>query len=231
LSGAAVRYLAAGMARVTAIDAAISASNRAAAGRSVATAILSSVGQPVPLWRGGRSVTGYGWQDMRREHFDLADGTSLGRRRVALADVPDLELLPERVAGHPAVMFRAGTELGFQNIALWLASWPIRWFGGSLRPFARWLLPLQSLTATLGSDRSGMVVRVFGVLATPVRSSRSLTSSPTSRGWRSGTRRARSSSPNRSIDGSWVASSTNSVPRSGRCMTSCATAAHRAVRR
>jgi len=158
-----VRYLAAGMARVTAIDAAISASNRAAAGRSVATAILSSVGQPVPLWRGGRSVTGYGWQDMRREHFDLADGTSLGRRRVALADVPDLELLPERVAGHPAVMFRAGTELGFQNIALWLASWPIRWFGGSLRPLARWLLPLQSLTATLGSDRSGMVVRVFGV--------------------------------------------------------------------
>lgn len=165
LSGAVARHLAAGMARVTAVEAAISASNRAAAGRSVAAAILSSVGQPVPLWRGGRLSTGYGWQDMRREHFDLADGTSLGRRRVALADVPDLGLLPQRMAGHPAVTFRAGTELGFQNLALWLASWPVRWLGGSLRPLARWLLPLQRLTATLGSDRSGMVVRVFGIAA------------------------------------------------------------------
>ncbi|SFP81937.1 SDR family oxidoreductase [Sphingomonas rubra] len=163
LSAAVARHLAAGMSRVTAVEAAISASNQAAAGRSVATAILSSVGQPVPLRRGGRASTGYGWQDMRREHFDFADGTSLGRRWVAIADVPDLSLLPKRMVGRPAVTFRAGTELGFQNLALWLVSWPVRWFGVSLRPLARWLLPLQRLTAALGSDRSGMVVRVFGV--------------------------------------------------------------------
>lgn len=165
LSGAVVRHLAAGMTRVTAVEAAISASNRAAAGRSVATAILASVGRPVPLWRNGRSRVGHGWQDIRRERFGLADGTSLGRRWVALADVPDLALLPERLAGRPAVTFRAGTELGFQNLALWLASWPVRWWGGSLTPLARWLLPLQRLTAALGSDRSGMVVRVFGTAA------------------------------------------------------------------
>lgn len=163
LSGAVVRQLASGMEWVTAIEAAISASNQAAAGRSVAAAILSSVGQSLPLWRGGRQVTAYGWQELRRERFALADGTTLGHRLVALADVPDLALLPDRVAGRPAVTFRAGIELGFQTLALWLASWLVRWLGGSLRPLAAWLLPLQRLTARLGSDRSGMVVRVFGI--------------------------------------------------------------------
>ncbi|TCP31383.1 SDR family oxidoreductase [Sphingomonas sp. BK235] len=165
LSGAVARHLVDGMERVSAVEAAISASNQAAAGPSVATAILSSVGQPVPLWRGGRSGIGHGWQDMRPEGFELADGTSLDRRWTGLADVPDLVLLPARLAGQPMVVFRAGTELGFQNLALWLASWPVRWFGGSLRPLARWLLPLQHLTARLGGDRSGMVVRAFGVTA------------------------------------------------------------------
>lgn len=163
LSGAVVRHLAEGMERVTAVEAAISASNKAAAGPSVAAAILASVGRPLSLRRGGRWTTGHGWQDMRLERFELADGPSLGRRLVALADVPDPELLPPRIAGTPAVTVRAGTELGFQNVALWLASWPVRWLGGSLRPLARWLRRLQRLTAGLGGDRSGMVVRVFGL--------------------------------------------------------------------
>lgn len=53
-------------------------------------------------------MAGYGWQELRREQFDLTDGSSLGRRLVALADVPDLTLLPERLAGRPTVVFRAG---------------------------------------------------------------------------------------------------------------------------
>ncbi|UUL83765.1 SDR family oxidoreductase [Sphingomonas qomolangmaensis] len=163
LSGAVVRHLAQGMERVTAVEAAISASNQAAAGRSVATAILSTVGRPLPLWRGGRRIVGHGWQEMRCQRFEMQDGQSLGLRLVGLADVPDLDLLPGRLPGRPAVAFRAGTELSFQNAAVWLASWPVRWLGGSLRPAARWLLPLQRLTARLGGDRSGMVVRVFGI--------------------------------------------------------------------
>lgn len=164
LSGAVVRHLTAEMERATAIEIAISASNRAAAGASVATAILTSVGHALPLWRGGRHARGFGWQEIARQRFDLADGTGLGTRLVALADVPDLALLPDRVAGRPAVTFRAGTELAFQNLALWMLSWPVRWFGGSLRPLARWLRPLQRLTARAGGDRSGMIVRVFGLV-------------------------------------------------------------------
>lgn len=165
LSGAVVRSLAEGMQDVRAIEIAISASNRATAGASVAAAILSYVGRPIALWSGGRWGTGYGWQEMRRERFDLANAPGLEPRLVALADTPDLDLLPDRFVGNPAVAFRAGTELDFQNRALWLASWPVRrgWLR-SLAPAARWLSPAQRLTARLGGDASGMVVRVFGIM-------------------------------------------------------------------
>ena len=89
LSGAVVRALAAEDA-VRQVEIAISASNRAVAGRSVAAAILSYVGKPIALWRGRRADTGIGWQELRRECFTLAGARPL-RRRVALADVPDSE--------------------------------------------------------------------------------------------------------------------------------------------
>ncbi len=163
LSGGVVRRLAADMHRVAAIEMAISSSNHATAGTSVAAAILSYVGQPMRLWRGGRWDAAHGWQGMRRETTALSDGLALERRIVALAEVPDLDLLPQRVQGKPSVSFRAGTELGFQNMALWLASWPVRWgWLASLATLAPLLEPLQKLTSKLGGDRSGMVVRVFG---------------------------------------------------------------------
>ena len=164
LSGAVVRELVAGMDGVTAIEMAISASNRASAGASVAAAILSYVGRPLQLWRGGRWWPVHGWQELGREAFRLHDGTRLRHRWVALADVPDHDLLPERVPGNPAVRFRAGTELRVQMLALWLMSWPVRW---GVLPSLSFLAPrlqrLQRLTGWLGGKRSGMVVRVFGM--------------------------------------------------------------------
>ena len=163
LSGAVVRHLANGMDEVTAVEMAISASNRATAGPSVAKAIMSYVGRPIRLWRGQRMTVGHGWQDMRTECFALADGTVL-RRLTGLADVPDLQLLPGRLPGRPAVSFRAGTELGFQNRGLWLASWLVRWrWLASLRGLAGALLSIQRITGRLGTDRSAMVVRLFGL--------------------------------------------------------------------
>ncbi len=163
LSGSVVRQLVQGMERVSAIEVAISASNRAAAGASVAAAILHGVGQPLRLWRGGRWQLAHGWQWLERQAFSLDGGPSLGQRWVALCDVPDLALLPKRVLGEPATTFKAGTELAFQNGALWGVSWLVRWgWLTSIRSMARWLLPLQGITQTLGSDRSGMLVRVFG---------------------------------------------------------------------
>jgi predicted dinucleotide-binding enzyme len=166
LSGAVARTLAVGLDRIGRVEIAISASNRASAGASVAQAILSYVGCPIRLWRGGRWVTGHGWQDLRRVDFRLADGHGIGGRLVALADVPDLDLMPEMLPGRPSVSFRAGTELSFQMMGLWLASWPVRWgWLTSLDPLRRLLLPLYRLTLGLGGAMSAMsvVLRAPGI--------------------------------------------------------------------
>ncbi|WP_313808706.1 DUF4166 domain-containing protein [Sphingobium sp.] len=163
LSGAAVRRLAQGMDRVRAVEMAISASNKATAGPAVAAAILGQAGKSVQIWRGCRWVRAFGWQEIRRLSFACPGTKEISGRAAALVDVPDLALLPGRLPGKPAVIFRAGTELAFQNRALWLASWLVR--AGlvvSLAPLARWLRPLQGLTRNWGGDRSAMTVRLFG---------------------------------------------------------------------
>lgn len=166
LSSAAVRALVTDMEHVSAVEMAISASNRAAAGPAVAAAILGQVGQPFRIWRGRREATVYGWQEPVLVDFAVPGLGPLKQRRVALVDVPDVALMPGRIPGKPSVTFRAGTELSFQNVALWLLSWPVRWgWLKSLAGLGRWLAPLQRLTARLGSDRSAMIVRVFGLAA------------------------------------------------------------------
>ena len=151
------------MDRVESVEAALSASNRASGGASVVEAILSYVGKPVRLWRGQRWATAHGWQDLRRVDFALSAGGGLPGRLVAIADVPDLELLPDLLPGRPAVTFRAGTELKFQMLSLWMASWPVRWgWLTSLRPLAPLLLRLYHATLGLGGARSAMHVVVQG---------------------------------------------------------------------
>lgn len=162
LSGAVVRQLAASIDRPVAIEMAISASSKAAAGESVARAILGGVGKPMMQWSGRRWAVAHGWQSMGRESFVLGP-RSLGFRLVASTDVPDLDLLPRRFPTLASVQFRAGTESSLANLALWLASWPVRWgWIDGLAGFARRLGPAQRLTALWGGDRSGMVVRMFG---------------------------------------------------------------------
>lgn len=60
LSGAAIRHLALQSFQIEAVEMAISASNKAAAGPSVSKAILSYVGKPIKIRRGGQWQTGYG---------------------------------------------------------------------------------------------------------------------------------------------------------------------------
>jgi hypothetical protein len=159
LSGAVARHLAQGLAQVDSVEMVISTSNRASAGESVARAILSYVGQPVRLWRGGEWITFYGWQDMKRVDLTQSDGTGIRHRLVGIADVPDHDSMPAMLPGRPSVTFRAGTELGFQMRGLWLASWLVRWgLIRSLQGWASWLMPLYRRMLALGGDRSAMQV-------------------------------------------------------------------------
>lgn len=162
LSGAVARLLADGLDTVFAVEIAISASKRATLGASVVAAILSYLGKPVRLWRGRRIDRGFGWQELVCETFALADGGRLSHRWLALADVPDLDLLPDLLPGRPAVIFRAGTESVLQTVGLWLLGWLVRWFNLDIARFAPLLLLLQRLTHGFSSHRSGMCVRLKG---------------------------------------------------------------------
>lgn len=163
LTGAVVRKLAAGIERVERVEMVLSASNRAVAGPAVVEAILSYVGRPVRLWRGQRKVQGTGWQELCREVF-LVPGMAPLRRWAAIAEIPDLSLMPAALPGKPAVTFRAGTELGFQMLGLWLMSWPVRWgWVKSLRPATPLLHWAQQATGRWTSDRSAMSITLTGV--------------------------------------------------------------------
>jgi len=163
LAGAIIRRLAEGLDRVDRVEMALSASNRASAGASIAAAMLSYIGRPMRLWRGKRWATLYGWQELQRTDFTLEDGEALRGRLVGIADVPDHAIVPEALPGSPGVTFRAGTELWFQMRALWLLSWPVRW--GWLRtliPLQRPLLALYRMTLGFGGDRSAMHIVLTG---------------------------------------------------------------------
>ncbi len=166
LSGAVAARLADGLDRVTAVEMVLSASSRGTAGRSVTAAILSYLGRPVRLRRGGRWTSAVGWQGLGRFDFEVDKAAPLRRRLAALADVPDLALLPDRLPGTPAVSFFAGTDALWHNLGLWLLSWPVR-RGWLRRPerFAGPLSTLQRWTRGPGSLRSAFEMRLFGIAA------------------------------------------------------------------
>jgi hypothetical protein len=115
------------------------------------------------IWRGRRWTRAFGWQEIQSLRFDCTGTAPIDHRLAGLVDVPDLSLLPERLPGKPAVTVRAGTELRVQNLALALASRLVRFrMIRTLAPLARWLLPVQALTRSWGSDRSAMTVRLSG---------------------------------------------------------------------
>ena len=164
LSGAVARRLAEGLDRVTAVEMALSASSRGTAGLSVTAAILSYLGRPVTVRRGGRWGAATGWQELRRVEFAVEGARPLRRRLVAVAEVPDLRLLPPRLPGSPAVEFRAGTDAPWHNVGLWLLSWPVRWrWLSSPQRLAALLSRLQRWTRGPGSLRSAFALRLWGV--------------------------------------------------------------------
>jgi hypothetical protein len=163
LSGAVTASLADGLDQVGQVEIVLSASSRGTAGRSVTQAILSYLGRRVRLRQGGRWTEAWGWQNLRRFDFDEAGSKPLRGRLAAVADVPDLILLPGRLPGMPAVSFYAGTDAPWHNLGLWLLSWVVRW--GWLRHperLAGILSKLQHWTRGSGSMRSAFQVRLVG---------------------------------------------------------------------
>jgi hypothetical protein len=158
LSTAALDQLTAGWRRIDAVTTAISPGADAPRGPSVVKAIFSWVGRPVRVFEGGAWTARPGWSGSRRALFP-----GLGRRWVALAETPDLDVLPRRYAPHLVGRFEAGLELPVAHHGLALLGWA-RGVGlvRDLAPFAGALGFLADRLARFGTDHGGMLVQAVG---------------------------------------------------------------------
>ncbi len=157
VSSSVVAALAADLTAIEVIETAIMPGNRAPRGRSVMRSILSQVGAPLRLWRGGQWREIPCWSDRRVYRLEK----SLHRTAWCIG-VPDLLLFPKHF-GARSVLFRAGLELGLFNNSLRLLSL-LRSKG--LMPTAGFPVSVALSVATLlqpfGSDRGAMSVEVTG---------------------------------------------------------------------
>src|SRR5262249_5255532 len=110
ITSAAVVELRQRMPKLRSIKLSLNAGNRKPAGVSTIASILAYVGRPVRVWqnRQWREIPGWGLG----EFVDFPE--PVGRRRVQLCDVPDLELFPG-LFDADSVVFKAGIELTLFN--------------------------------------------------------------------------------------------------------------------
>lgn len=163
ISAAAVRALAVGITRIALIDTVILPGNRAPRGLSVVRAIVSQVGRPLRIFRGGNWTEIPAWGGAQKLEIGDPGVATLGKRWVSFIGAPDLALFPRRFAAH-SVLFRAGLELPIMHLGLVALSWLVRArLLRTLTPLARVLHAVASRLEPFGSDRGGMRVAITGI--------------------------------------------------------------------
>jgi NAD(P)-dependent dehydrogenase (short-subunit alcohol dehydrogenase family) len=158
LTHAVLDELRAGWRRIDVVRAGIAPANQAPRGPSLVKAILLWAGRPIRVFERGAWRTRPGWSNC-----GVVDIKGLGPRRFAVAETPDLDLIPRRFAPTDSALFMAGLELpimqrGIEAVGA-LRRWGLlphpEWFADLLAAMADQLLPF-------GTDRGAMVVEVFG---------------------------------------------------------------------
>lgn len=158
LSHAALDALVADWRQVDRILIGIFPGNRAPRGLAVVQAILSYVGRPVRVWRGGAWTSVPGWGMLHRWRI-----VGVGKRWASVCDTPEQDMLVARYRPTQAAEFFAGMELSILHLGLALLALPVRWrWIASLRPASRPLLAIAKLLQPFGSDVGAMEVIVEG---------------------------------------------------------------------
>jgi hypothetical protein len=159
LSTAAVSALTTGWRRIDTIDIAITPGGRSEVGEAVIAAILSYAGRPVPIWREGELQQADAWIDGRRIAMP-----GLGRRRVAIVETVDAQVLGPDLGVRSRVAFHAGLESRIEQAGIALLARLRRagWIE-NLAPLIPFLLAARRLTRLPTSDRGGMLVEATGL--------------------------------------------------------------------
>jgi hypothetical protein len=133
--------------QITSIKVALTAGNKNPAGVSTISTILTYIGLPVRVLQNGQ------WQDMPGWAGEFLEFPKpVGKRRVQLCDLPDLELFPPHFEASN-VIFKAGVELTLFNYAF------------SILASLRKVIPDLNLPALAESlSRLSSLFRAFGTL-------------------------------------------------------------------
>ena len=160
LTAAVLRHLAAGEGSVHSVTAGIAPSPFAGVGLNVIRAIASYAGQPVEVLEDGTWQKRSGFFDSRWLAIKVPGEVPLWPIRFALAEVPDLKLLPREWPELETMWIGAGPTPAVLHRLLWLAAGLVK-IGvvSSLLPLA----PLMNWAVNRirwGEHRGGMVVDV-----------------------------------------------------------------------
>lgn len=145
--------------RLETVDYGISAAQHTNRGLATTAAVLSYVGKPISVLRGGEMKIVYGWEDTHAEHYP-----DLGWRLFGNCDIPDLALFPERYSSLKSMRFAAGHELLLLHIGTRMLGALVKWgLVSSLDNHANRLLRLAFLFDRFGSGRSGFHMILSGI--------------------------------------------------------------------
>jgi saccharopine dehydrogenase-like NADP-dependent oxidoreductase len=146
-------------ARLESVTYGIAAAQATNRGLATAAAILSYVGKPFTILRGGARKRVFGWQGLRAVRYP-----ELGLRLFGYCDIPDLDLFPARYPELRDLEFFAGHEVKALHLGTWLLSWIARLgLVRSWAPYARQLLRLSFLFDPWESGKSGFHMFLDGV--------------------------------------------------------------------
>ncbi len=140
------------------LDYGISSGNHFDPGPATTASVIGAIGKPFNSLRDGHMQREFGWQPLDRIKIP-----GLGTRWFGRCDVPDLDLFPARYPSLKSQRFMAGVEVKAFHGGIYLLACGVR--AGFIRHPERLtptLLSVKRALRRLGSDRSGMFVRLTG---------------------------------------------------------------------
>lgn len=158
VSAALVDMLSPEFDRISDIHVCMTPGNGTPCGEATLRTMVGNAGNSFRLKENGRWRYAYGWSESEKVEFPKP----VGKRRVYLSDVPDLDIFPARY-GAQTTSFRAGLGLKFFNRGLFLLARMRRW--GWIKNLPGWtpgLIAASRLFRGFGSATGGMRVLVRG---------------------------------------------------------------------